>query len=103
MRAGTRVKAIRELTGFTRSDFAADLGMDFMRLRNVEQLKAKVSEDEFCAIGKAIPELIHYLVYGGIVHKAQLKDSDNAFARLIYARLEAGQMPDGFDLEKFII
>jgi len=103
MRTGKRVRAIRELTGFTRSDFAESLDIDFMRMRNIEQLKAKVAEDEFYAIGKAIPETVHFLAYGGLISLDALKESENPFARLIYARLEAGQMPEGFELDKIIV
>ena len=97
-RAGERLKVVRDLMGVTRQDFADMLGIDFIRLRNVEQLRARMSEDEFAVIGEQFPELMPWLVYEGPVDLQALKDSQHHLCRLVAARIDAGQFPPGFHI-----
>ena len=98
-KAGERLKAIRELMGITREDFAKNLQLDFMRLRNIEQCKIRMAEEEFYKIGEAFPEIMPWLTYEGEIKIQTLKDSDSSIIKLIAAKIEAGQIPKGFDLK----
>lgn len=101
-KAGERVKALRELIGFTREDFADLLGIDFVRLRNIEQRKVRMAEEEFAVIGKSFPEMIHWIAYEGDISLDGLRNSEENLCRLIAAKYVAGQLPDGFELESKI-
>lgn len=90
--AGKRLQVIRELIGLRREDFAEAFGLDFVRLRNIEQDKCKVSEFEFEQIGKRMPELLPWLAYAGEISIEQVKENNDTYMRLIAARLEAGSV-----------
>ncbi|WP_377516962.1 hypothetical protein [Microbulbifer taiwanensis] len=94
------MKAVRELMGLTRNEFGELVGIDWVRLRNVEQLNAKMGEDEFAKIGQMFPELMPWLTYEGDIVMEDLKSSQEKLCRLIAAKIEAGQIPPGFYLEE---
>ncbi|MFS1525791.1 helix-turn-helix domain-containing protein [Microbulbifer sp. 2304DJ12-6] len=100
LRAGERLKAIRELMGLTREEFANLLSLDMIRISNIEQKRAKVAEEEFEKVGQRFPELIPYLAYEGDIVLADLKASDEKLCALVAAKIEAGQIPRGFHLEE---
>lgn len=100
LRAGQRLKAIRELMGMTRDEFCELVGVEWVRLRNVEQLNAKMAEDEFAKIGRMFPELMPWLTYEGDIVVDDLRNSQEKFCRLVAAKIDAGQIPPGFYLEE---
>ncbi|MCO1336003.1 helix-turn-helix domain-containing protein [Microbulbifer sp. OS29] len=102
LRAGDRLRVIRELMGLTRDEFAELLKMDYVRLRNVEQKRAKVSEFEYEQAGKLFPELIPYFAYEGDIVVSELAESEQELCRLMAAKIEAGQIPRGFYVEEKI-
>jgi transcriptional regulator with XRE-family HTH domain len=102
LKAGDRIKALRELVGITREEFANNLEIDFIRLRNIEQKKCRVSEDEIAKICAAFPEVGPWLAWEGDISLDSLKESQRALCKLIAAKIEAGQIPQGYDLEEKI-
>ncbi|WP_444894937.1 helix-turn-helix domain-containing protein [Microbulbifer sp. SSSA005] len=102
LRAGDRLRVIRELMGLTRDEFAELLGFDYVRLRNVEQKRAKMAEFEYEQVGKMFPELIPYLTYEGNIVISELTASKEELCRLMAAKIEAGQIPRGFYVEEKI-
>ncbi|WP_157608152.1 XRE family transcriptional regulator [Teredinibacter turnerae] len=72
-----------------RDDFARWLELDLSRLRNVEQLKAKVNEEEFGKIGSKMPEFLLFLACGGAISLDDLRKSNCPIARLALARIES--------------
>ena len=99
LKTGERLKALREMIGLTREEFAEMLNLDFIRIRNIEQKKVRVAEDEFAKIGKMFPELLHWLTFEGNISLDDLKNSDEKLCRLVAAKIEAGQLPSGYHLE----
>ncbi len=102
LRAGDRLKAIRELMGMTREEFGQLIDIDWVRIKNIEQKKARVAEDEFAKIGQMFPELMPWLTYEGDIDLEGLKTSQEKLCRLVAAKIEAGQIPSGFYLEEKI-
>ncbi|WP_299940172.1 helix-turn-helix transcriptional regulator [uncultured Microbulbifer sp.] len=100
LRAGDRLRAIRELMGLTRDDFAEQLGLDFIRIQNIERKKAKVAELEYERIGLRFPEFISFLTHEGDILVSELSTSSEKLCRLAAARIEAGIIPQGFYLEE---
>ena len=101
-KAGTRIKAVRGLMGFTVDQFADLLGIKAIRLKNVELLRAKVSEEEYEEIGGRFPEVIPWLTYEGPLDLEALRNSQSEIMRLVAAKIEARQFPKGMDLSEFV-
>ncbi|MCO1336004.1 helix-turn-helix domain-containing protein [Microbulbifer sp. OS29] len=102
LRAGDRLKVIRELMGLTRDEFAELLKLDYIRLKNIEQKRAKVAEFEYEQFGQRFPELIPFFTYEGDIVISDLSASNERLCRLVAAKIEAGQIPQGFYLEEKI-
>lgn len=102
LKAGDRFKGLRELMGMTREEFAEVIGIDAPRIKNIELHRRKPNEDDFAAIGKTLPELLPWLVYEADISLDGLLQSESKWLRLIAARIEAGQIPDGYYLDKHI-
>ncbi|WP_020410986.1 hypothetical protein [Hahella ganghwensis] len=96
LKAGERLKGMRELMGFTRMRFAEFLDINLIRLKNLEQLKARVAEDEFEKLGKMFPEMMPWLVYGGKISLSELERSDNEYCQLIALKIKIGEIPAGY-------
>ncbi|MGH1374426.1 MAG: hypothetical protein ACRBBW_20480 [Cellvibrionaceae bacterium] len=99
LKAGKRLQAIRELTGLTREEFAREYQIDLVRLKNLEQGKIRVAEDEYEKVGFSFPELSQWMMYEGPIDLEGLKESQNALCRLIGSKIEAGQLPKNYSGE----
>ena len=101
LKAGERLKGLREITGLTQAEFAEVTGLSLIRLRNLEHRKARVAEDEFEKIGELFPEFVHWMTYEGDISIEDLKNSDQLVCRLFAAKIavDAGQIPAGYHLE----
>lgn len=93
-KAAERVRFAREMLSLTRQEFADRLGLDVVRLRNIEQLKVRVSELEYDAVAEHLPELVCFVTHEGNISAMRLRNSDNPRCRLIISRLEAGDLDD---------
>lgn len=103
LRCGERLKGMRELFGLTREEFCELTGIDVMRMKNIEQRKIRVAEDEFAIVGRRFPEFLHWIAYEGQIHLSDLRNSQETLCRLAGAKFEAGQIPKGYFLEEKII
>ncbi len=92
--AGERIKIIRDLTGYTREQFAEQINVELLRMRNIEQGKVRVAEMEFAGVGILLPEMVAWLVYEGDIVLDDLKNSESPLSRLIAARIDAGHVPE---------
>ena len=97
-----RVKALRELLGFTQEKFASYLGVPFVRYRNIEQGQCRVAEEEFATLGKNFPELLPFMTFEGPISLTALQQSENNLLRLVAAKIEAEQLPKSIDISPFI-
>ncbi|ABC33376.1 MULTISPECIES: helix-turn-helix domain-containing protein [Hahella] len=102
MKAGDRLQGLRELIGLTQREFAELLGIDYFRLKNIEQQKARMAEDEFAQVGLLIPEMLHWVACESDISLSALQNSEAKLCRLIAAKIEAGQVPEGYMLEEKI-
>jgi len=102
LRAGQRLKGLRELMGLTREEFGEIVGIDWVRMKNIEQQKVRMAEDEFAKIGAMFPEVMPWLTYEGYIDVDDLKNSQENLCRLIAAKIEAKQIPEGYYLEDHI-
>ncbi|WP_041598356.1 hypothetical protein [Hahella chejuensis] len=100
LKAGERLKALRELAGFTRQEFSSITNIELIRLTNLEKLRARVAEDEYEKLGLLFPEVIPWFAYEGDISLEALRSSEQKLCRLIAARFEAGQIPEGYFLEE---
>ena len=96
---GKRLKGVRELIGFTAAEFAKVTGIEFNRLRNVEQGRARVCGEEYEAIGLVLPEIIPWLTYEGEISLKELKKSSHPLCRMITANIEVGRIPPDYFFE----
>lgn len=101
-KTGERLQLIREIIGLTREEFSEILGIDQIRLKNMEQTKCRVAEDEFEKIGLHFPQLLPWLAYEGDITMESLKESDDRLIKLAVARIQAGQLPKESGLEEKI-
>lgn len=91
-RVGERLKMVRVLLGLTQPQFAEHLGIDFLRVKNCEQLKIKVSETEYDALAIHYPELFPFFAHEGVINSEELRASKNARSRLIMSKFDAGDL-----------
>jgi len=63
-RAGTRLRIIRTLLGLKRPEMAAQCGLSAERLRNLEDLKQKLNEDDLATITESWAFTTDYLLHG---------------------------------------
>lgn len=64
-RAGTRLRILRHLNHMTRAQLCKSLGYRSDRLRNLEDLKQKLNEDDFQKITELWPNCSDYLTRSG--------------------------------------
>lgn len=102
LKAAERLKGLRELMGLTRQEFADLVGIETSRIRNIELQRSKIHEEDFAAIGKTLPTLLPWLIYEADITLDELRESENRWLRLIAARIEAGQIPEGYYLDRSI-
>ncbi|AZZ94707.1 XRE family transcriptional regulator [Hahella sp. KA22] len=102
LKAGERLKGLRELAGFTRQEFSNITNIELTRLTNLEKLKARVAEDEYEKLGLLFPDIIQWLAFEGDISLEALRVSENKLCRLLAARFEAGQIPEGYYFEEVI-
>ena len=102
LKAGERIKGLRELMGLSRTEFGELVGIEPARIRNIELQRTKVNEDDFAALGLTMPELLPWLTYEADISFEDMLQSQNKLLRLIAARIEAGQVPEGHYLDHFI-
>ncbi|WP_445357307.1 helix-turn-helix domain-containing protein [Microbulbifer sp. ANSA002] len=96
LRAGDRLRAIRELTGLTQKEFAELLKLELVHLKNMEYKKNRVTEECYEAVGFTFPELLPWFVYEGPVNLQGLRNSENKLCKFIAARIDAGLVPEGY-------
>ncbi|WP_299945978.1 helix-turn-helix transcriptional regulator [uncultured Microbulbifer sp.] len=94
--AGGRLRIIRETLGFTQSEFAEKLGLKFHQVQNIEYGRHRITEEVFASIGKAIPELLPWVVYGGLTKIEAVRDSEKPLCKLIAARIDIGLSTPAF-------
>lgn len=92
-RTGKRIQFVRELLGMTRDEFAKASGLSFNRLNNIENLLAKVNEDEFYHLGRTMPEVLLFIASEGDINVPACRNSEHNLCRLLAARIDAGQLP----------
>ena len=102
LRAGQRMKAMRELFGLTREQMSKTCGINENRYRNVERQNAKMNEDEFLKVGSLFPEFLPWLAIEGPINIHDLKNSKNGFCASAAERIENGLIPTGYYLERAI-
>lgn len=100
LKPGDRVRAIRELMGLTQREFAEILGIDLVKLKNVEYKRHRVTEEVYEAIGRTFPELLPWFVYEGPLTLDELRHSQSNLCKVAAARIEAGLVPDGYFSEE---
>lgn len=93
-RAGDRLKALRKLTGMTREGFADFCEIPRNRYYNVEQMRVRMAEDEYAAVGEKFPEFLAWLAFEGPIRVSELKSSEQALVRAAAGVIESGQLPD---------
>ena len=103
LKAADRMKALRMLVGMTREQFADYLGVQANRYRTVEVKRARMAEDEFERVCSNFPEFMAWITIEGQIQLSELLASENTYCRLAAARIEANQLPPGFDMDSHII
>lgn len=88
--AGGRLRIIRETLGFTQSEFAEKLGLKFHQVQNIEYGRHRITEEVFASVGKTMPELLPWVVYGSLAKIEAMRDSDTPLCKLIAARIDIG-------------
>lgn len=101
-RTGKRILFVRELLGMTRDEFAKASGMSFNRLNNIENLLAKVNEEEFYYLGRTMPDVLPFIACEGEINLQHCRDSKYNLCRLLAARVDNNQIPENNDLVKLI-
>lgn len=101
--ASERLKAIRLMAGMSQSKFATLCKLDLSRLNNIESRRVRVSEGEFAAIGELFPEFLVWLASEGDIDIVACRESKSSYSRIIAARVDIGEIPDGYCLEDRLI
>lgn len=102
-RAGDRIRAIREVLNLTQSEFADEIGVPYVRLRNCESQGVFVTEKEFSAICTILPEVSEFLTHGGNLSIPRLMRSNSERAIQLGKRLGAGVRPKCMHINSYII
>ncbi|WP_226648174.1 helix-turn-helix domain-containing protein [Microbulbifer variabilis] len=97
--AGGRLRIVREAVGLTQADFAKKLDLKTHQIKNIEYGTSRISEDVFAIIGREMPELLPWVVYGGTASIEQLRQSKSDFCKLLLARLDIGLVTNAAFLE----
>jgi transcriptional regulator with XRE-family HTH domain len=98
--AGERLKGLRTLTGLTQKEFAAALGIDYDRLKNIEQHKQRMTDDVFAKACKQFPYFSRYLTFDGDVDFDEMKTDDRKLAKRMVFNIKKNNIPTGYNLEK---
>ena len=61
-----------------------------------------MAEDEFERVCVNFPEFMAWITVEGQINLSELQASENTFCRLAAARIEANQLPAGFDMDSHI-
>ncbi len=97
--ASDRIKWFRLAINYSQPEMADLLGIDFIRYKNIEQRKARVSELEFEPLCRQFKGLVHFFTYGGELDLEALRVSDEPLERLLVAAIESNKkleaLPEG--------
>ncbi|MCO1336002.1 hypothetical protein MO867_16855 [Microbulbifer sp. OS29] len=102
LRAGQRLKGMRELLGITREDFSGLVDIPWIRMKSIEQQKVRMAEDEFAKIGHKFPEFMPWITYEGDIVVEDLRNSSEPLCQLAAAKIAAGQIPPGYYIHEKI-
>jgi transcriptional regulator with XRE-family HTH domain len=91
---GKRLQAVRELMGFSRSDFAEMLGIRYLRLVTIENDRGRMAIDDLEPIARQYPELLHWLVLSEPLDATQLQNSSNKAIQKLADNLETHGLPE---------
>ncbi|WP_299580854.1 helix-turn-helix transcriptional regulator [uncultured Microbulbifer sp.] len=97
--AGKRLRKVREAVGLTQADFATKLNIKVHQVKNIEYGTSRIQEEVFAEIGRLMPELLPWVVYGGKVSLEQLEQSKSDFCKLLVVRIGIGLVTDATFLE----
>lgn len=97
-KAGERVRIVREILGLTREEFAHILGIDWVRLKSVEILTARVSEVEYEPLGETVPALIPFLIYEAKISLKALEQSDSTYCQVAASNIKINKLPKKFPI-----
>ncbi|HCF2282535.1 helix-turn-helix transcriptional regulator [Pseudomonas aeruginosa] len=84
--AGKRLRALRELMGLSRPQFAELVGMTAKRLENIENELQRMHDEDFEKVCGTFPEFSDWLAYEGSIEPQSIawKVADSAQAAAVY-------------------
>lgn len=91
---GSRLKAVRELAGFTRDQMSMQVQIGYPRYCNIEQLKVRMAVEDLEKVLAHLPEFESWLARGLRVDLSKIKKSKSDFVKQIYKRIEAGDIAE---------
>jgi transcriptional regulator with XRE-family HTH domain len=100
LQPGKRLQAMRALTGLTQAEFSEVVDIPLMRIKNLEANRARLKDSDFESVCSVFPEFAKWMTYEGDITLDDLKESQNKLCNLIAAKIEAGIIPKGYNLEE---
>ncbi|MBG3933396.1 helix-turn-helix transcriptional regulator [Pseudomonas aeruginosa] len=84
--AGKRLRALRELMGLSRPQFAELVGMTAKRLENIENELQRMHDEDFEKVCGTFPEFSDWIAYEGSIEPQSIawKVADSAQAAAVY-------------------
>ncbi|EML1363914.1 helix-turn-helix transcriptional regulator [Pseudomonas aeruginosa] len=84
--AGKRLRALRELMGLSRPQFAELVGMTAKRLENIENELQRMHDEDFEKVCGTFPEFSDWIAYEGSIEPQSIawKIADSAQAAAVY-------------------
>ncbi|MEW3664317.1 helix-turn-helix transcriptional regulator [Pseudomonas aeruginosa] len=84
--AGKRLRALRELMGLNRPQFAELVGMTAKRLENIENELQRMHDEDFEKVCGTFPEFSDWIAYEGSIEPQSIawKVADSAQAAAVY-------------------
>ena len=84
--AGKRLRALRELMGLSRPQFAELVGMTAKRLENIENELQRMHDEDFEKVCGIFPEFSDWIAYEGSIEPQSIawKVADSAQAAAVY-------------------
>ncbi|WP_070337005.1 helix-turn-helix domain-containing protein [Pseudomonas aeruginosa] len=84
--AGKRLRALRELIGLSRPQFAELVGMTAKRLENIENELQRMHDEDFEKVCGTFPEFSDWIAYEGSIEPQSIawKVADSAQAAAVY-------------------
>ena len=84
--AGKRLRALRELMGLSRPQFAEVVGMTAKRLENIENELQRMHDEDFEKVCGTFPEFSDWIAYEGSIEPQSIawKVADSAQAAAVY-------------------